>query len=111
MSPFSFIILFMDFDFFVWNCLGPAKKGFGRILQAFIKQFTTLVLVILKPRITGDKADKIIIKSGYDFSHRVKSNGFSGGIWILWRNVIEVRILANHRQFIHMQISGDGGMN
>ena len=40
-------------------------------------------------------------KSGFDNSHRVEAVGFSGGIWLLWQNVIEVEVLINHWQFIH----------
>ena len=58
----------------------------------------------MEPCISGIKADEFIKKSGFDNSHRVEAVGFSGGIWIIWRNFIEVEVLLNHRQFIHFRI-------
>lgn len=37
-------------------------------------------------------------------SHQVEVEGFSGGIWVLWKGDMVVDILVNHRQFIHMHV-------
>ena len=58
----------------------------------------------MESHISGIKADEFIKKSGFDKSHRVEAVGFSGGIWLFWRNFIEVEVLLNHRQFIHFRI-------
>ena len=35
----------------------------------------------------------------------MEANGFSGGIWVLWRDFFEVEVALNHNQFIHFKIS------
>ena len=34
--------------------------------------------------------------------------GYSGGIWLLWKDHLDVSIFKTHPQFIHMKISGHG---
>lgn len=34
--------------------------------------------------------------------------GFSGGIWIFWRNTINVQIIKTNAQFVFMQVKEDG---
>lgn len=38
------------------------------------------VISLLETRVNGHKADKIIAKLGFQFSHRVETIGFTGGI-------------------------------
>ena len=56
------------------------------------------------------KADNFIRYSGYDHSHRVEAAGFSGGIWLLWKAGLDVTILINHKQYIHLQVSDTRGL-
>lgn len=58
----------------------------------------------MEPRISGSKADNFIKNNGFDKSHQVEAKGFSGGIWILWKDLFEVEIIGNHTQFIHLNI-------
>ncbi|KAH1064452.1 hypothetical protein J1N35_029439 [Gossypium stocksii] len=46
-------------------------------------------------RVSGNKADLIIAKLGWDKSYRVQANGFSRGIWISWKNSIDLKTLWN----------------
>ncbi|XP_024042959.1 uncharacterized protein LOC112099735 [Citrus clementina] len=57
----------------------------------------------MEPRISGIKADDFIKKSGFACSNRVEAEGFSGGIWLLWRSFIEVEVSINHSQCIHFK--------
>ena len=68
------------------------------------------MVALCEPRISGVKADDFIRHSGYDHSHRVEAVGFSGGIWLLWQAGLEVTILINHRQYIHLQVSDTRGL-
>ncbi|KAH9768877.1 hypothetical protein KPL71_011775 [Citrus sinensis] len=51
-----------------------------------IKTFNPAMVVVLEPQINGRKADACIKNNGFECSHRVEAEGFSGGIWILWNN-------------------------
>ncbi|KAL4319850.1 hypothetical protein GQ457_18G018210 [Hibiscus cannabinus] len=59
------------------------------------------IFVVLEPRISGDKADLFIRRSQFDCSYRVEAEGFSGGIWVMWRKSIKVDVIAVSNQFIH----------
>lgn len=94
----------MSLRFFIWNCQGAASNGFLRVLKSFINEFRPRVVVLVEPRVALGYNDKIIRRTGFEFSHRVESNGYSGGIWILWNNRVDVKVLVNHRQFVHSVI-------
>ena len=89
-------------------CTGMSK-GRSRVIfrcsfKTIVRNYNPFLVVILEPRVSGVKTDDFIKKNGFDNSHRVEAVGFFGGIWILWRSFIEVEVLANYRQFIHLKI-------
>ncbi|GMJ14254.1 hypothetical protein HRI_005094600 [Hibiscus trionum] len=58
----------------------------------------------MEPKISGSKADTVILKLGLPNSHRVEAKGFAGGIWVCWFDSIHIEVLSNHFQFIHCRI-------
>lgn len=98
-------ICFMTISILFWNVQGAGSPTFRRTFAALVKNYNPTVVAIFEPRISGKKADDFIKKSGFDRSHRVEANGFSGGIWVLWRDLFEVEVALNHNQFIHLKIS------
>ena len=102
--PFFAFVYFMTISIMYWNVQGAASANFRRSFRTIIKNYNTSLVVLMESHISGIKADEFIKKSGFDKSHRVEVVGFSGGIWLFWRNFIEVEVLLNHRQFIHFRI-------
>lgn len=60
--------------------------------------------VLMEHCISRSKTDNFIKNSGFDKSHQVEADDFSGGIWILWKDLFKVEIVGNHTQFIHLNI-------
>ena len=98
-------MLFMTISILFWNVQEVGSPSFRRVFATLVKSYKPTIVVILEPRIRDKKADDFIKKCGFDCSHRVEATGFSGGIWILWRNFFDVEIAFNHTQFIHLKIS------
>ena len=88
-----------------WNTQGAASLLFRRTFSMMVKNYKPSMVVLLEPRISGLKADAFIKKSGFNNSHCVEAEGFSGDIWILWKDIFDVEIIRNHNQFIHLQVS------
>lgn len=60
----------------------------------------------MEPRISGDKADKVIQKIGLDGAVKVEASGFSGGIWCFWkRNCIKISVVLTSRYCIHFRVN------
>ncbi|KAL4323226.1 hypothetical protein GQ457_11G022260 [Hibiscus cannabinus] len=59
------------------------------------------VQAIMEPRVSGLNADNFIRRAGFDYSYRVEANGFSGGIWVMWKNIVNIDVVAVDNQFIH----------
>ncbi|XP_052289997.1 uncharacterized protein LOC127899892 [Citrus sinensis] len=87
-----------------WNVQGAASKKFYRAFATILNNYKPSIVVILEPRISGCKADDFIMNSGFSRSHRIEATGFSGGIWILWHEAFVIKVVLNHKQFVHMQI-------
>ncbi|XP_039045113.1 uncharacterized protein LOC120184804 [Hibiscus syriacus] len=85
----------------MWNCQGAAKPLFRRILKEMIHKHKQQAIAILETRISGEQADKTINNLGFENSFRVEAQGFSGGIWIRWKEDTEVEIFRVSNQFIH----------
>lgn len=49
-------------------------------------------------------ADKICNRMGFSDWVRVESLGFSGGIWVFWKNEWDVKVVNSNPQFIMMEI-------
>ncbi|KAH9707854.1 hypothetical protein KPL70_012694 [Citrus sinensis] len=64
----------------------------------------------MEPCISGYKSDHFIKRSGFDKSFRVEAEGFSGGIWVLWKDIFQVEIVASHSQFVHLRISNNNNV-
>ena len=93
----SLLIFFMSISIMFWNVQGAASGEFRCSFRTIIKNYNPSMVVLMEPCISEVKADDFIKKSGFDYSHRVEAVGFSGGIWLLWRNSIEVEVSINYR--------------
>ena len=70
------------------------------------------VLMLVEPRISGEVADKVIRKLCFDDHTKVDANGFSGGIWILWKSSIgKIQVLETNGQFISVSVTNGDGKN
>ena len=50
----------MDCDIFIWNCQGANGSKFVRTMLCFLDKYKPKILVLLEPRISGFKADRVI---------------------------------------------------
>ncbi|KAJ7963505.1 Endonuclease/exonuclease/phosphatase family protein [Quillaja saponaria] len=82
-----------------------ASTSFIRVAKMLIRTHRHDILVILEPRISGDKAVHVILKLGFDMHQIDDVVGFSSGIGILWDNVkVKLQVETTHSQFIHCKI-------
>lgn len=81
-----------------------ASREVLRFLKDMIKIHKPDILGLLETRVSGTKADDICNKLGFDDWVRVEALGFSGGIWVLWRNSTHINVLKTHLQFVLLQV-------
>ncbi|KAK8508979.1 hypothetical protein V6N12_016823 [Hibiscus sabdariffa] len=55
----------------------------------------------METHISGACADKVIQRLRFYHSFRIEVHGFSGGIWIVWNDDVEVIVQHVSNQFIH----------
>lgn len=63
------------------------------------------MVVVLELRTSEHKADEFIKSSGFAMSHCIEATCFSRGIWILWQDNLDIEVVLNHKQFVHMKIA------
>ncbi|KAE8702377.1 hypothetical protein F3Y22_tig00110483pilonHSYRG00358 [Hibiscus syriacus] len=73
----------MDFTLMTWNCQGFGGTKFPRILKEYTQEHKPHMVALLETRVSGLKADQVIVKSGLNKSFRVGAVGFSEGIWLI----------------------------
>ncbi|KAH1083972.1 hypothetical protein J1N35_023733 [Gossypium stocksii] len=94
----------MDTKFLVWNCQGCAH----RYLREYMREFSLNMIALLETRVSGLKADWVVRKTRFEYSHRIEARGYSGGIWLLWNEPFVVDIVSNNIQFLHVEIKDMG---
>lgn len=87
-----------------WNCQGAASKAFKRTLKQFCRDHSPSLVCLLEPKVSGSHANKICKDLDFDEWIRVEAVGFSGGIWILWKDTLSISILNTHPQYVNLQV-------
>ncbi|XP_074270598.1 uncharacterized protein LOC141594481 [Silene latifolia] len=65
------------------------------------------IVALLEPKISGDKAHHIMTSRGFSRSIRVEAEGFSGRIWLLWRDEeVHLSFLSSGKQVINVMVHG-----
>ena len=86
----------MFMSFVTWNCQGASKIRLPATFKSIYVSNKVDLFVLVEPRVSGCRADRIIKKLGFPRSHRIEATGFSGGIWVLWKDFQSVE----HREDI-----------
>ncbi|CAN1177927.1 LINE-1 retrotransposable element ORF2 protein [Linum perenne] len=91
-------------DIFCWNCCGAGHKSFLTCFKEYAKSFNFAAAIIVEPKISNDKADRVINKLGFPSHFRVDATGFKGGVWIAWHpTLVSFDIIQSGQQFIHVK--------
>ncbi|XVF22870.1 hypothetical protein REPUB_Repub12eG0208500 [Reevesia pubescens] len=95
-----------------WNTRGAASSTFLAHAKDLISLHRPDMLILVEPRISGNKAERVIRRLGFDEATRVYAVGFSGGIWILWNTSFgRVQILSKTQQFITLLVDDKLGFS
>ncbi|XP_019173843.1 PREDICTED: uncharacterized protein LOC109169419 [Ipomoea nil] len=92
----------------IWNCQGAASKDFCRTLKHFVRIHNPSIVCLLEPKVSGAHANSICASFGFPEWIRVEAIGFSGGIWVLWKNNVTLDIIQTHPQFLAVQVNEVG---
>ncbi|XP_019153844.1 PREDICTED: uncharacterized protein LOC109150389 [Ipomoea nil] len=87
---------------------GAGGKPFRRALLHLLKTHKPCILGLFEPKVSGSQANKICSNLGFSDWIRIEAVGFSGGIWVFWKDVFKVTVSFTHPQFILLQVSQPG---
>ena len=59
-------------------------------------QFNPTLLGLLETKCSGERADVVCHRLGFDSWVRVEALGYSEGIWILWKDLVTIDIIRTH---------------
>ncbi|KAI9088624.1 hypothetical protein K1719_029738 [Acacia pycnantha] len=65
---------------------GAANADLGRQLRFLISKYHIKLVVLVETKTSGEKCLKLRRKIGFDSSFVEEAQGFSGGIWVLWKS-------------------------
>ncbi|XP_039020825.1 uncharacterized protein LOC120152733 [Hibiscus syriacus] len=86
---------------------GVASPSYLRHFKKFVADFNPSVVGLLETRVSGCKTDTVVKKMGYPNSFRIEVHGFSGGIWLLSQNNVQVMLHSVSNQFVHFQVQSE----
>lgn len=84
-----------------WNVTIAGKKDFYSQVRYLLLKYDPDVFAFMETRVNSNRAYKIIEKINVPNSIEIPLEGFSGGIWLLWKNCKEfqVKVLKTHERF------------
>lgn len=88
-----------------WNCQRAASKRFMRAAMHFIKKYRPSCFCLLETKMSGQGAGDVCFRLGFDHWIRVEAVGMSGGIWVLWKDELNITVIRTHPQFMLFNIS------
>lgn len=92
-----------------WNVQGAGSGKFLLHFQELVRINDPLIVVLVEPRISGNRADEVISSLNFSGNARAEASGFSGGIWVLWRKErINFQVLGASNQLLHAIFTCDG---
>ena len=86
----------------IWNCRGAGNPYFRRNFADLIQTHRLEISIIMKTRISGQRAKDISSSLGFDNICCSDAFGFRGGIWILWN--LEILFVINQAIHVFMQV-------
>lgn len=93
----------------VWNVQGAGNRNFIVTLKELVRINKPNVLVLVETHMGGAQAQKIASTLSYSGHTRVDTMGFSGGLWVYWKQeVVTVEPIIKHNQHITMDIKRVG---
>lgn len=92
-----------------WNVRGAACAKFRPTMMELIHNHHVDMLFLCEPRISRKKAADTVKSLGFPCYEIVDSVGFSGGLWLLWKDVnINIEILGTTDQSITACVTSTG---
>ncbi|KAJ8434951.1 hypothetical protein Cgig2_025987 [Carnegiea gigantea] len=89
---------------------GARSRDFLHMVKECVRMQHPQIIVLLETHVSRSRADDVCNNIGFRGQYRVEAQDYQGGIWILWlEDVIQVRILKAHEQFVTAEISPGGG--
>jgi hypothetical protein len=87
-----------------WNCQGLGNPKAVRALHSMVKSKGPKVLFLMETKLSSRRMEDIRTKVGFDYAFTVPSVGQSGGLALLWKQKVDVRIqnFSQHHIDAHM---------
>lgn len=83
------------------NIRGADRACFTSSINTLVSCNSVDICILFEPRISGDKAISIARKLGFTNYHLEEAKGFSGGIWICWKdNVTKLEVVLSTKQSV-----------
>ncbi|RYR45291.1 hypothetical protein Ahy_A07g031128 [Arachis hypogaea] len=88
-----------------WNYRGAASSAFCRTLKEFVGMHKPNVVILLETRCSGETAERTIRNCGFDHWHIKEAVGYSGGIWVMWKDPdLVINVIESKLQYDHMKV-------
>ncbi|KAK8671513.1 hypothetical protein V6N13_038107 [Hibiscus sabdariffa] len=86
------------------NAQGCGHPKFLHVTRQYLKDYKPTFLGLVEPCISGNRADQVMTALGYPNSYRIGASRFSNGLWLCWKESVQVEVLLQHFQFLHCRV-------
>jgi exonuclease III len=92
-----------------WNCQGLSSSRAVRALLKVWRRINLDVCFLSETHLDNAKAEKVRRRVGFDQNVLYESDGRSGGLLLMWKSEINIRVQEVTKNYIDVVIEEDGG--
>jgi exonuclease III len=89
-----------------WNCQGLGNPKAIRILRNLAKEKDPVMMFLIETKLDVKRMEKVRASVGFQYVFTVPSKGRSGGLALMWKDSIEVRVqtFSQHHVDVHVHM-------
>ncbi|XP_019163182.1 PREDICTED: uncharacterized protein LOC109159537 [Ipomoea nil] len=92
-----------------WNCRGLGNQTAVQVLADLVRSKRPSVVYLIKTFVDKQRMETIRVQLGYDNVFTVDADGHSGGLALLWNNIVEFAVTGYSSNHIDTEIRLDVG--
>ena len=90
-----------------WNCQGLGNPKAIRILRNLAKEKDPVMMFLIETKLDVKRMEKVRASVGFQYAFTIPYKGRSGGLALLWKDSIEVKIQTYSQYHIDVHVHMD----
>ena len=92
-----------------WNCRGICNASTVRALRAQNRGHKPAIIFLCETKANGERMDYVNRRVGFNENVVIEAKGRVGGLWLMWKNNVQIEVVEFNKYVIAVKILDPGG--